>query len=127
LQKVKKRFPLDKGFFLAPFKTPPVIISLAILRIVSLSTVSVICSVLWKLTWLVSYPEYFAFFFQVTEEDIALSLGILENPLPEVDQRCLTGSCRFRFPLGGPHDHPLRVLSQENLTVVSTFAGECTL
>lgn len=34
-------------------------------------------------------------------------MGELENPLPEVDQRA----------------HPLRILSQENLTVVSTFAG----
>lgn len=45
---------------------------------------------------------------QVTEEDIALCMGELENPLPEVDQE----------------EHPLRVLSQENLTVVSTFTGE---
>lgn len=45
----------------------------------------------------------------MTEEDIALCMGELENPLPEVDQE----------------EHPLRVLSQENLTVVSTFTGEC--
>lgn len=43
---------------------------------------------------------------QVTEEDIALCMG--ENPLPESDQE----------------EHPLRILSQENLTVVSTFTGE---
>ncbi|KAJ4443523.1 hypothetical protein ANN_05195, partial [Periplaneta americana] len=47
---------------------------------------------------------------QVTEEDIALCMGELENPLPEVDQES--------------DEHPLRVLSQENLTVVSTFTGE---
>lgn len=48
---------------------------------------------------------------QVTEEDIALCMGEGENPLPEVDQEC--------------HDeHPLRILSQENLTVVSTFTGK---
>lgn len=34
-------------------------------------------------------------------------MGTIENPLPEVDQE----------------EHPLRILSQENLTVVSTFAG----
>ncbi|CAG9828079.1 unnamed protein product [Diabrotica balteata] len=45
---------------------------------------------------------------QVTEEDIALCMGYVENPLPEVDQE-------------NPLDHPLRILSQENLTVVSTF------
>ncbi|KAK9507344.1 hypothetical protein O3M35_007220 [Rhynocoris fuscipes] len=44
---------------------------------------------------------------QVTEEDIALCMGTIENPLPEVDQE----------------EHPLRILSQENLTVVSTFTG----
>lgn len=43
---------------------------------------------------------------QVTEEDIALCMG--ENPLPESDQE----------------EHPLRILSQENLTVVSTFTGK---
>jgi hypothetical protein len=35
-------------------------------------------------------------------------MGELENPLPEVDQE----------------EHPLRILSQENLTVVSTFTGK---
>lgn len=45
---------------------------------------------------------------QVTEEDIALCMG--ENPLPESDQE----------------EHPLRILSQENLTIVSTFTGELT-
>jgi len=34
-------------------------------------------------------------------------MGENENPLPEVDQ-----------------GHPLRVLSQENLTIVSTFTGK---
>lgn len=34
-------------------------------------------------------------------------MGELENPLPEVDQE----------------EHPLRILSQENMTVVSTFTG----
>ncbi|CAH1406776.1 unnamed protein product [Nezara viridula] len=48
---------------------------------------------------------------QVTEEDIALCMGELENPLPEVDQRA----------------HPLRILSQENLTVVSTFADSMSV
>lgn len=43
----------------------------------------------------------------MTEEDIAFCMGELENPLPEVDQE----------------EHPLRVLSQENMTVVSTFTG----
>lgn len=45
----------------------------------------------------------------MTEEDIAFCMGELENPLPEVDQE----------------EHPLRVLSQENMTVVSTFTGTC--
>lgn len=35
-------------------------------------------------------------------------MGEIENPLPEVDQE----------------EHPLRILSQENLTVVSTFTGK---
>lgn len=44
----------------------------------------------------------------MTEEDIAFCMGELqENPLPEVDQE----------------EHPLRILSQENMTVVSTFTG----
>jgi kinesin family protein 26 len=47
---------------------------------------------------------------QVTEEDIALCMGEMENPLPEVDQE-------------SNEEHPLRILSQENLTVVSTFTG----
>ena len=47
---------------------------------------------------------------QVTEEDIALCMGELENMLPEVDQ-------------DSNEEHPLRILSQENLTVVSTFTG----
>lgn len=48
---------------------------------------------------------------QVTEEDIALCMGIAENPLPEVDQ----------------DEHPLRILSQENLTVVSTFTDSLSV
>ncbi|XP_054002832.1 uncharacterized protein LOC128889317 [Hylaeus anthracinus] len=46
---------------------------------------------------------------QVTEEDIALCMG--ENPLPESDQE----------------EHPLRILSQENLTVVSTFTDSMSV
>ncbi|XP_072154158.1 kinesin-like protein CG14535 isoform X3 [Bemisia tabaci] len=42
---------------------------------------------------------------QVTEEDIAKCMGEVENPLPEVDQ----------------DEHPLRILSQENLTIISSF------
>lgn len=51
---------------------------------------------------------------QVTEEDIALCMGFAENPLPEVDQE-------------NPLDHPLRILSQENLTVVSTFTDSMSI
>lgn len=51
---------------------------------------------------------------QVTEEDIALCMGYGENPLPEVDQE-------------NPLDHPLRILSQENLTVVSTFTDSMSI
>ncbi|XP_071056035.1 kinesin-like protein CG14535 isoform X2 [Onthophagus taurus] len=51
---------------------------------------------------------------QVTEEDIAYCMGIRENPLPEVDQE-------------NPLDHPLRILSQENLTVVSTFTDSMSI
>ncbi|XP_074039347.1 kinesin-like protein CG14535 isoform X2 [Leptinotarsa decemlineata] len=51
---------------------------------------------------------------QVTEEDIALCMGYVENPLPEVDQE-------------NPLDHPLRILSQENLTVVSTFTDSMSV
>ncbi|XP_050299307.1 kinesin-like protein CG14535 isoform X2 [Anthonomus grandis grandis] len=51
---------------------------------------------------------------QVTEEDIALCMGLSENPLPEVDQE-------------NPLDHPLRILSQENLTVVSTFTDSMSV
>lgn len=51
---------------------------------------------------------------QVTEEDIALCMGFGENPLPEVDQE-------------NPLDHPLRILSQENLTVVSTFTDSMSI
>lgn len=47
---------------------------------------------------------------QVTEEDIAFCMGESENPLPEVDQE-------------SHEEHPLRILSQENLTIVSTFTG----
>ncbi|XP_026804712.1 kinesin-like protein CG14535 isoform X1 [Rhopalosiphum maidis] len=48
---------------------------------------------------------------QVTEEDIAFCMGELENPLPEVDQE----------------EHPLRILSQENMTVVSTFTDSLSV
>lgn len=51
---------------------------------------------------------------QVTEEDIALCMGYAENPLPEVDQE-------------NPLEHPLRILSQENLTVVSTFTDSMSV
>lgn len=51
---------------------------------------------------------------QVTEEDIAFCMGFSENPLPEVDQE-------------NPLDHPLRILSQENLTVVSTFTDSMSI
>ncbi|CAG9820272.1 unnamed protein product [Phaedon cochleariae] len=51
---------------------------------------------------------------QVTEEDIAFCMGYTENPLPEVDQE-------------NPLDHPLRILSQENLTVVSTFTDSMSV
>ncbi|XP_017775720.1 PREDICTED: kinesin-like protein GA13060 isoform X2 [Nicrophorus vespilloides] len=51
---------------------------------------------------------------QVTEEDIAFCMGYAENPLPEVDQE-------------NPLDHPLRILSQENLTVVSTFTDSMSV
>ncbi|XP_067010239.2 kinesin-like protein CG14535 [Anabrus simplex] len=51
---------------------------------------------------------------QVTEEDIAYCMGELENPLPEVDQE-------------SAEEHPLRILSQENLTVVSTFTDSMSV
>ncbi|XP_046388807.1 kinesin-like protein KIF26A isoform X1 [Ischnura elegans] len=51
---------------------------------------------------------------QVTEEDIALCMGEVENPLPEVDQE-------------SQEEHPLRILSQENLTVVSTFTDSLSV
>ncbi|XP_021928762.1 kinesin-like protein GA13060 isoform X2 [Zootermopsis nevadensis] len=51
---------------------------------------------------------------QVTEEDIALCMGEIENPLPEVDQE-------------SNEEHPLRILSQENLTVVSTFTDSMSV
>lgn len=57
-----------------------------------------------------SFPDSLVHWLQVTEEDIALCMGETENPLPEVDQE----------------EHPLRILSEENLTVVSTFTGEST-
>lgn len=41
-------------------------------------------------------------------------MGFSENPLPEVDQE-------------NPLDHPLRILSQENLTVVSTFTDSMSV
>lgn len=50
---------------------------------------------------------------QVTEEDIAYCMG-LEHPFLELDQE-------------DPEDHPLRILSQENLTVASTFTDTLSL
>lgn len=84
------------------------------------------------------------FCLKVTEEDIALSF-LEENPLPESDQNfsmpAETYFSRGRSSsfseisscpssnsmpkLEKDDDHPLRVLSQECLTVVSTFAGKC--
>ncbi|CAB3223960.1 unnamed protein product [Arctia plantaginis] len=49
---------------------------------------------------------------QVTEEDIAFCMGF-DNSLPEGDQ--------------DDDDHPLRILSQENLTVASTFTDTLSL
>ncbi|XP_023723787.1 uncharacterized protein LOC111873360 isoform X3 [Cryptotermes secundus] len=51
---------------------------------------------------------------QVTEEDIALCMGEIPNLLPEVDQE-------------SNEEHPLRILSQENLTVVSTFTDSLSV
>ncbi|PSN34765.1 hypothetical protein C0J52_21183 [Blattella germanica] len=51
---------------------------------------------------------------QVTEEDIALCMGELENLMPEMDQ-------------DSNEEHPLRILSQENLTVVSTFTDSMSV
>lgn len=48
---------------------------------------------------------------QVTEEDIAFCMGLTEHPMHEQDD----------------DDHPLRVLSQENLTVASTFTDTLSL
>lgn len=80
----------------------------------------------------------------MTEEDIALSflLENRENPLPESDQNYVMSSGGFldkfrsasfsecpehvsssSFPTLDKSDHPLRVLSQECLTVVDTFTG----
>ncbi|KAJ2942717.1 hypothetical protein O0L34_g2187 [Tuta absoluta] len=50
---------------------------------------------------------------QVTEEDIAFCMGY-DHPLPEMDQE-------------DSEDHPLRILSQENLTVASTFTDTLSL
>lgn len=50
---------------------------------------------------------------QVTEEDIAICMGF-ENPLLEFDQE-------------DSEEHPLRILSQENLTVASTFTDTLSL
>ncbi|GBP90148.1 Kinesin-like protein CG14535 [Eumeta japonica] len=51
---------------------------------------------------------------QVTEEDIALCMGFTGNSLPELDQE-------------DSEEHPLRILSQENLTVASTFTDTLSL
>jgi hypothetical protein len=84
----------------------------------------------------------------VTEEDIRLSFLEGENPLPESDQNFVMTSGSFfdrlkstsfsdcteqlsaslsSFPTLDKSDHPLRVLSQECLTVVSTFTGNGSL
>jgi len=50
---------------------------------------------------------------QVTEEDIAMSMLAMETAKYNgADSTCAAS------------EHPLRVLSQENLTVVSHFTGE---
>jgi hypothetical protein len=92
---------------------------------------------LMKMIW------HYCFLIKVTEEDIALSFLEEENPLPESDQNfpmaselCLellepmlisssyaSLSRLDKKSAEGQDDHPLRVLSQECLTVVSTFAG----
>nr|CAD7268028.1 unnamed protein product [Timema shepardi] len=51
---------------------------------------------------------------QVTEEDIALCMAQMENPLSEVGHE-------------SAENHPLRILSQENLTVVSTFTDSMSV
>jgi hypothetical protein len=83
---------------------------------------------------------HYCFLIKVTEEDIALSFLEEENPLPESDQNFAMASELYLEPMlisssyaslprldkksaEGQDDHPLRVLSQECLTVVSTFAG----
>lgn len=50
---------------------------------------------------------------QVTEEDIALCMGF-DLPLHDLDH-------------DDPEEHPLRILSQENLTVASTFTDSLSL
>ncbi|XP_063531406.1 kinesin-like protein CG14535 isoform X1 [Cydia strobilella] len=51
---------------------------------------------------------------QVTEEDIALCMGYTDNHFLDADQE-------------DAEDHPLRILSQENLTVASTFTDTLSL
>ncbi|XP_063223022.1 kinesin-like protein KIF26B [Bacillus rossius redtenbacheri] len=51
---------------------------------------------------------------QVTEEDIALCMAGLDNAFRNVDSE-------------NEEEHPLRVLSQENLTVVSTFTDSLSV
>ncbi|XP_072939240.1 kinesin-like protein CG14535 isoform X2 [Epargyreus clarus] len=51
---------------------------------------------------------------QVTEEDIAYCMGLTDNLYPDMDQ-------------DDGEDHPLRILSQENLTVASTFTDTLSL
>ncbi|KAJ0175396.1 hypothetical protein K1T71_008555 [Dendrolimus kikuchii] len=50
---------------------------------------------------------------QVTEEDIAFCMGFSENQIHDGDHE--------------DEDHPLRILSQENLTVASTFTDTLSL
>ncbi|CAK1601334.1 unnamed protein product [Parnassius mnemosyne] len=51
---------------------------------------------------------------QVTEEDIAFCMGFSENPFSKMDQEDY-------------ENHPLRILSQENLTVASTFTDTLSI
>ncbi|XP_013142813.1 PREDICTED: kinesin-like protein CG14535 isoform X2 [Papilio polytes] len=51
---------------------------------------------------------------QVTEEDIAFCMGLAEHPMAGMEHE-------------DGDDHPLRILSQENLTVASTFTDTLSL
>lgn len=64
---------------------------------------------------------------QVTEEDIALSMSQIEAASNAIHDKsnmvhvCSLSSC---CPDGHHGEHPLRALSQDNLTVISHFTGE---